>query len=92
MVEGEVRRASLNLAGAVGANTISSSTATSDGLTLGATSNSGTTVSFLVTASNQGTHHILVSAVLSSGETIKGYLRVKVTGEPCSTSSDGYDD
>jgi hypothetical protein len=89
MVEGEVRRVGLNLSGAVGVNSINSSTATSDNLTLGATSNNGTTVSFSVTASQQGSHNILVTALLSSSETIKGYIKVKVVGEPC-TQSDDY--
>lgn len=91
MIEGEVRRVAANLSGAIGVNTISSATASSDTLTIGAPSVSGSNVSFLVTASQQGTHNILVSAVLSSSETIKGYIRANVKGEPC-TSSDDYDD
>ena len=91
MVEGEVRRATLNLAGAVGVNTVDSATATSDNLTIASVTASGTTVNFLVTASQVGTHYILVSATLSSSETVKGYIRVKVTGEPC-RNTDDYDD
>jgi hypothetical protein len=41
-----------------------------------------------VNANQTGTHYILCSAVLSSGETIKGYIRAKVTGEPCTSSRD----
>lgn len=91
MVEGEVRRVDINLAGAIGANEIDSATATST-LTIGSVSTSGATAYFNVTASQIGTHYILASAVLDSGETIKGYIRAKVTGEPCEQSSDGYDD
>lgn len=91
MVEGEIRRITLNLSGAVGVNSISSATATSDALTIGTPAINGTSVSFLVTASQQGTHNILTSVVLSSSETIKGYVRANVTGEPC-TDSDHYDD
>lgn len=92
MVEGEVRRVTLNLSGAVGVNSISSFTVSSDTLTTASASSSGTTATFLLTASQVGTHQVLATATLSSGETIKGYIRAKVTGEPCSTSSDGYDD
>lgn len=91
LVEGEIRRVTLNLAGAVGVNEIDSATATST-LTIGSVTPSGSTASFLVTASSIGTHYILASAVLDSGETIKGYIRAEVTGEPCASSSDGYND
>lgn len=91
LVEGEVRRVTLNLSGAAGTNSISSAAVTSDNLTIASVSGSGTAVSFFVTASQIGTHNILVSAVLSSGETVKAYLRAVVTGEPCATS-DHYDD
>ena len=92
MEEDEVRRVSVNLSGAAGTNTISSATATSDTLTIGAVSTSGSTASFLVTASQVGTNYILCSATLSSGETIKGYIRAKVKAAPCSTSLTRYDD
>ena len=88
MVEGESRRVTLNLAGAVGANTITTFTVSADSLTFGAPSTSGTEVTFLVNADQIGTHYILCSADLSSGETIKGYIRAKVTGEPCTSSRD----
>jgi hypothetical protein len=90
MVEGEARRVTLNLSGAVGANTINSFTVSSDNLTFGTPSISGTSASFLVNADNIGTHQILCTAVLSSSETIKGYIRAKVTGQPCENSSDDY--
>lgn len=92
LVEGEIRRVTLSLAGAIGVNAIQGTpTATSDTLTIGAVSTSGTSMSFNVTASAIGTHHILASATLDSGETIKGYIRAKVTGEPCNTTND-YED
>jgi hypothetical protein len=55
MVEGEVRRVTLNLAGAVGANTINSATVSADNLTLGSPTINGSSVSFTVTASRVGT-------------------------------------
>lgn len=88
LVEGEIRRVTCKLDGAVGVNSISSATATCDNLTLGSASISGTSVSFLLTASQIGTHNILVSADLNSSETVKGYIRAKVTGEPCQTTND----
>lgn len=88
LVEDEIRRITLNLSGAVGSNTISTATATSDNLTLGSVSISGTSISFLLTASQIGTHYILASCTLSSSETIKGYIRAKVCGEP----DDQYDE
>jgi hypothetical protein len=91
MVEDEIRRVTLNLSGAVGINTINSATVSSDTLTCGTPSISGTSVTFTVTADNIGTHYILASCDLSSSETIKGYIRAKVTGKPCiSSSSDDY--
>lgn len=88
LVEGEIRRVTCKLSGAVGVNTINTATATSDNLTLGSASISGTDISFLLTASQVGTHNILVSATLSSSETVKGYIRAKVTSEPCPASTD----
>lgn len=88
MVESEVRRVTCNLAGAVGTNTINSAATSSSTLTVGSPSISGTSINFLVTASQVGTHQILASAILNSGETIKGYIRAKVTGVPCSSSGD----
>ena len=90
MQEGEIRRVTVNLSGAIGANTISAFTASSDNLTISSASSSGATGSFLLIASQVGTHYVLCSATLSSGETIKGYVRAKVKGVPCSTSRD-YD-
>lgn len=92
MVEGETRKVTLNLSGAVGVNTINSFTVTSDALTIASASASGVSGTFFVTGSQQGSYYILASAVLSSGETIKGYIRAKVNGEPCVSSSDGYGD
>lgn len=89
LVEGEVRRVTCNLAGAVGVNSISSAEAEST-LTTGTVSISGTSINFLLTASQVGTHNLLVSAVLSSSETVKGKLRVKVSPETCETYTDDY--
>ena len=88
MVEGEIRRVTANLSGAVGTNSINSATATSDTLTVGTVSINGLSISFLVTASQVGTHHVLMECALSSSETIKGKVRVKVQPETCSPSED----
>lgn len=92
MIEGEVRRVTLNLSGAVGVNSITSTEVTSDALTIGTPAINGTSVSFLVTAGQPGTNYILASAVLSSSETVKGYIRAMVKAQPCVSSTDGYDD
>jgi hypothetical protein len=92
MVEDEIRRVTLNLSGAVGVNTITDAEVTSDTLTCGAPSISGTSISFTVTGGQIGTHYILASCDLSSSETIKGYIRAKVTGRPCTSASDDYRD
>lgn len=89
LIEGEIRRVTCNLAGAVGVNTISTATAEST-LTTGSVSISGTSINFLLTASQIGTHNLLVSATLSSSETVKGKLRVKVAPESCETYTDDY--
>lgn len=90
MVEGEIRRVTANLSGAVGVNTISTATATSDTLTVGSPAISGTSISFLLTASQTGTHHVLMSCTLSSSETVKGKVRVKVTPDDCPSTSTDY--
>lgn len=88
MVEDEIRRVTLQLAGAVGTNTITDQDVTCDTLTIASVSASGTDLNFFVTASQVGTHQILAEAELSSGETVKGYVRAKVTGKPCTQSTD----
>jgi hypothetical protein len=88
LVEDEIRRVTVNLSGAIGVNTITDAEVTSSNLTLGSPSINGSAVSFLLTASSIGTHNVLISADLSSGETIKGYVRAKVSGEPCQTNDD----
>jgi hypothetical protein len=88
MVEDEIRRVTLNLAGVVGVNTIDDCEVTCDTLTIGTPSISGTSISFNVTATNPGTHYILASADLSSQETVKGYIRAKVAGQPCTQTRD----
>lgn len=91
--EGEIRRVSVKLAGVTGVNTISDADISCDNLTIGTPSISGTNVSFLVTASQVGTHYILIAATLSSGEEPKAYVRAKVNAAPCPTSSNSrYDD
>ena len=92
LVEGETRKVLLKLDGAVGINNIEEFTVTCDTLTITSPSSTGTSGTFFVTAGKVGTHHILASADLSSGETIKGYIRAKVVGEPCTSASDDYRD
>lgn len=92
MVENEIRRITLNLSGAVGTNSISTATVTADNLTVGSPAISGTSVSFLLTASQIGTHNILASCTLSSSETIKGYIRARVSGEPSESRVSDYGD
>lgn len=92
LIEGEIRRVTCTLSGAVGVNTISTATAESDNLTTGAVSISGTSISFLLTASQVGTHSLLVSGTLSSSETIKGKVRVKVVSDSCPSTTDDYGD
>jgi hypothetical protein len=87
MVEGEVRRITCKLDGAVGVNSINAATA-SGNLTTGVVSINGTSISFLLTASQVGTHYMLVSATLSSSETVKGKFRVKVSSTECGSSND----
>jgi hypothetical protein len=91
LVEGEIRRVTCKLSGAVGINSINTATATCDNLAVGTPSINGTEVSFLLTASQVGTHTILVSADLSSSETIKGKIRAKVqSATSCSDSAGDY--
>ena len=88
---GEVRRAVFKLSGAVGSNSISSATISSPNLTFGTPSVSGTQVSVTITAANTGTHMVKASAVLSSSETIIGYVRVKVLDSSCENGGRTYD-
>lgn len=88
---GEVRRVNVNVSGAAGTNAIQSTTATSDCLTIGTPSASGLNITFTVTASQTGTHRILVSADLDSNETIKGFIRVKVVDSSRCESGRGYE-
>lgn len=75
----EKRNFQFKLAGAVGANSISSAEVTTeDTLTIGSESVSGTTVTVPITATQTGTHMLKVQATLSSAEIIVGVLRVKV--------------
>lgn len=76
----EIRRFQVKIDGAAGVNTITGTpTATCDTLTVGSATASGLTISFTVTATNTGTHALMVEADLSSSETVRGFIRVKVT-------------
>lgn len=89
---GEIRRVTVGLAGAAGTNAISGTpTASSDTLTCGTASASGLDVSFLLNADQVGTHSVMVEADLTSGETLRGYLRVKVIDSTHLTSTTDYE-
>ena len=84
---GEVRRFQVKIDGAAGTNTISGTpTATCDTLTIGTVTASGLTISFTVTASETGTHAIMVEADLSSSETVRGFIRAKVVDSSTNAS------
>lgn len=88
---GEIRRLTFNLSGAIGANSISGTpTITAPNLTFGACTVSGSSVSVTCTASNVGTHSALLTATLSSSETIKGHVRIKVVDSTCETNGRDY--
>lgn len=91
---GEVRNVTVNVSGAAGANSIQGTpTAECDSLTIGNVSTSGLIITFPVTADKAGTHTILVSANLSSSETVKGFIRAKVVdSQHCERVSDDYRD
>lgn len=81
---GEIRRFQVNVSGVAGINTIvGTPTATCDGLTIGSVSAIGLTISFPVTADKTGTHNLMVEADLSSDETVRGKIRVKVVDSSC---------
>ena len=88
---GEVRRATFNLSGAVGVNSISSFTVSSPNLTFGTPSISGTSASVTMTAAAVGVHQVKATAVLSSAETVIGYVRVKVLDTSQETGGSDYD-
>ena len=91
LTQDEVREVTIKAASLCDGATISGTpTATSDTLTIGAVTKSGTSFSFTVTAADTGTHHITLTLVTSNGETAKAYLRVKVICEPddCSSGCD----
>lgn len=85
----EVRFFTFNLAPALGANTISTFAIANDNLTFGTPTISGDTATVLVTAAAVGTHAVIATAVLSSGETLKSFLRVKVVD---SSKTEGFSD
>jgi len=89
---GEKRRVSCNISGAAGTNSISSVVVTNDNMTIESPSPSGLDINFFLTATQEGTFYTKVSAVLSSGETVIDYLRSKVKGVPCTSSTTRYDD
>lgn len=76
----EARRVEFRLSGAVGANSINDFSLESvpAGLTFGTPAISATNVTVLVTGGNSGSYTILATGELSSGETVKGRVRVKV--------------
>lgn len=88
---GEIRKVTVNLSGAAGINTIEEFGASNANLTITSPSSSGLTGSFFISADKQGTFYTLVSATLSSGEEIKGYVRSTVVGEPCVSSDRDYE-
>jgi hypothetical protein len=79
MIEGETNRLVFNLAPLVGANTFSSTpTVTCSDLTFSGTAASGTTVSTFVSGGQAGKDYIVkISAILSSGETKVGAIRLE---------------
>ncbi len=83
LVEGEARNVTFKLVGAVGLNTISSASLASDGngITMGTPTIDGTDVSFLLTAANAGDNYLTLTAILGSGETLKGTVRARVDEE-----------
>jgi hypothetical protein len=88
---GEKRRVTANIAGAAGVNSISSVDVTNDNMTITSPASSWLNITFFLEATQEGTFHTKVSAVLSSGETVIDYVRTRVRGVPCSTSAD-YDE
>lgn len=91
MEVGEIRNFTFNWSGAVGSNTIQDFTAASPNLTLGAPAFNDTRGEVLVTASSVGTHALIATAVAASGETFKGFVRVKVIDSSmCETGGRDY--
>lgn len=87
----EVRNVVFNLAGAIGANTISGTpTCTSPNLTFGSVTSSGANITVPVTAAQVGVHMVKLSAVLSSSETLVGVARVKVIDSTRETNANDY--
>jgi hypothetical protein len=87
IIEDEVRKVTIDAASLCGTNTISGTpTATSETLTIGTVTKSGTSFSFNVTADQCGDNYVTIAAVLSNGETASAYFRVKVKQVPSSTS------
>jgi hypothetical protein len=80
MILGESRKIEFRLSGAVGANTINSFSieAVPAQLSFGTPSISGSNVTVLVNADTLGSYELVPTAVLSSAETVKGLVRVKV--------------
>lgn len=94
MVKGEERNVLFKLGGAVGANTITDFEITSEpgGLSFGDPTITGSNVTAMVNADNLGCFTLVVTAVLSSLETVKGHVRVRVIEAYGSTTGDYQDD
>jgi hypothetical protein len=85
MIVGEARNVTFKLGGAVGANTIDDFAieAKPGNLTFGNPAVSGSNVTVLVNADSLGEYTLVATAELSSGETVKGHVRVKVIDADC---------
>lgn len=92
MVKGEQRLVTFKLAGAVGANSISDFTITSepDRLSFGSASTSGTNVTVRVDADEAGVYKLIATATLSSAEIVKGVVEVKIRDPLNEPVSDDY--
>lgn len=90
MVKDEARNVVFKLGGAIGPNTIDTFEVEScpSGLTFGTPNISGTNVTVLTTAAQTGTFTIIPTGELSSGETVKGMVQVKVVD--CDSATTHY--
>jgi hypothetical protein len=89
---GEKRRVTVNVSGVAGVNSISDVAVTNDNITITSPSSSGLNVTYFLTGVQEGSFNTKIVVTLSSGETPIGYVRTRVKGEPCESSSDDYDD
>ena len=84
MIVGEARNVTFKLGGAAGANSITGFAIEScpGELTFGVPSISGTTVTVRLNAAGAGLFTLVPSATLSSGETLKGHVRLRIESCP----------